>query len=325
MMSAYLFDLEHGEQVESWSKELRTLGEDNVLWLDLTEPTSDESEEVCDALALADPKRVRLGAPDGKPRLERHDEHLRVIAVAVSDDEHDADREAIVVDCLVGSNWIVTAHDAEIAALDDFRKSAEGGGELGGLDAPSFLATLLEWVVMSYVRAFDEIEGTLEELDVETLTHPVGDPQEQIELLVDARRRVGQLRRSLAPHRELFAALGHSEFDPISSPKSAEMFSELTARVDTALACARDARDGITSSFDVLIVRTEHRTNEIMKILTLASILLLPGALIAGVAGMNVNLSAHTFMSSGLFWFVVAGIVAIAATTLAFAKARRWI
>jgi len=35
----------------------------------------------------------------------------------------------------------------------------------------------------------------------------------------------------------------------------------------------------------VLIARTEHRTNEIVKILTIASILLLPGALIILVAG----------------------------------------
>lgn len=48
-------------------------------------------------------------------------------------------------------------------------------------------------------------------------------------------------------------------------------------------------------------MRTEHRTNEIMKVLTLASILLLPGALIAGVAGMNVNISGHEFAGSPLF------------------------
>jgi hypothetical protein len=32
-----------------------------------------------------------------------------------------------------------------------------------------------------------------------------------------------------------------------------------------------------------VIARTEHRTNEIVKVLALASILLLPGALVAGV------------------------------------------
>jgi magnesium transporter len=325
MLSAYLFDLEHGDQVESWAETLGTLGDDSLLWIDLAEPTRPEIEQVCDALDLGDPAPLRLGEAGGKPRLEQHEGNLRVIAVAVSDEESDAEREEIVVDCLVGPNWIVTAHAADIAALDDFRRAAEGQGELGGLDAPSFLATLLEWVVVSYIRAFDEIEATLEELDVKTLSRPVGDPEEQIGVLVGARRRVGRLRRSLAPHLELFGALSHSEFDPISSPESAAMFESLTARVDSALSSARDAREGITSSFDVLIVRTEYRTNQIVKVLTLASILLLPGSLIAGVAGMNVNFAAHAFASSGLFWSVVAAIVAIALGTLVFARSRRWI
>ena len=69
----------------------------------------------------------------------------------------------------------------------------------------------------------------------------------------------------------------------------------------TCTASARDAKDAVVNSFDVLILRTEHRTNEIVKVLTLASILLLPGALIAGVMGMNVNFSAATFAHSPLF------------------------
>ena len=208
----------------------------------------------------------------------------------------DPARERIVVDCFLGSNWVLTVHSAEIAVLDDFREVAEGKGEVGPPRRHRrFSRHSSEWVVTSYLRAFDEIEETLDEFDVKALAHPSNDPEEQIEMLGDARRRVGRLRRTLAPHREVFAALSHSEFDPLSSEASAERFVALTARVDAALASARDVRDGIASSFDVLIVRTEHRTNEIMKVLTLASILLLPGALLAGVAGMNVNISAHTF------------------------------
>jgi magnesium transporter len=140
-----------------------------------------------------------------------------------------------------------------------------------------------------------------------------------------ARRRVGRLRRTLAPHREVFTALSHSEFDPLSSDGSAQRFVALTARVDAALASARDVRDGIASSFDVLIVRTEYRTNEIVKVLTLASILLLPGALLAGVAGMNVNFNPHVFVHSTLFWVVVTAIILIALATLALARLKRWI
>jgi magnesium transporter len=232
--------------------------------------------------------------------------------------------ETVVIDCAVGPNWIFTAHNGGVAALDDFRAVADGEGAIGSLDAPSFLAALLEWVVTSYLRAFDEIEAELEDFDVDALTRPTGDPERHIGTLVAARRRVGHLRRALAPHREIFAALSHSEFDSISTEGSSARFAELAARVDTVLATARDVKDGIASSFDVLIVRTEHRTSEIIKILTIASILLLPGALLAGIAGMNVNFKPEVFLDSGLFWMVAATIVAIAAVTFGLARQRRW-
>jgi Mg2+ and Co2+ transporter CorA len=157
------------------------------------------------------------------------------------------------------------------------------------------------------------------------LDSPGSDTEAQIAELIEIRTRVGRLRRALAPHREVFVALTHPELDLISTERSAERFAKLTEQVDVALASARDAKDAVISSFDVLILRTEHRTNEIVKILTLASILLLPGALIAGVMGMNVNFSAGTFVHSPLFWSVLAAIVSLAGATLILARARRWI
>jgi magnesium transporter len=324
-VKAYLFDKREGEVVEDWTESLQHLSESQVLWLDLHDPSQEQASEVLDGLDLRDVGELQLDDPEKTPAVEQHEGHLRVTAVAVSDAERDPDRERIVVDCFLGSNWVVSAHTADIAALNEFRRVAEGRGEIGLLDGPSFLSTVMEWVVTSYLHAFDEVEESLDEFDVKALANPSHDPEEEIRTLSAARSRVGRLRRTLAPHREVFATLSHSEFDPLSSPESAERFRALTARVDAALASARDARDGIASSFDVLIVRTEHRTNEIMKVLTLASILLLPGALLAGVAGMNVNISARTFVHSPLFWVVVTAIILIAIATLAFARLRRWI
>ena len=86
---------------------------------------------------------------------------------------------------------------------------------------------------------------------------------------------------------------------------------------------ARDAREAIVGSFDVLIARGGHRTNEIMKVLTLTSVILLPGALIAGVMGMNFKVGLFDQpCSSGSCWRL---IVAIAPVTIGLAKRRDWI
>ena len=325
MLTAYLFDKERGARTEAWQDAAQTLSATQLLWIDLSEPTDEEAREVAETFGLRGIEAERLHEDDCQAGLQQLETHIRVTAIAVSDAEADQRRERVAVECLVGGSWVVTIHNRPVAVIDDFGDRAEGSGELGLLDAPSFLASLLEWVVTSYLRAFDEIQATLEEFDIDALRSPSGDTERQIGALVDARRRVGNLRRSLAPHRDVFAALSHSEFDPLSTEESADRFRHLSASLEAALASARDAKDAVIGSFDVLIVRTEHRTNEIMKVLTLASILLLPGALIAGLMGMNVNFSGSTFIHSTIFLIVVAAIILIAAATLAAARARRWI
>ena len=63
---------------------------------------------------------------------------------------------------------------------------------------------------------------------------------------------------------------------------------------------ARDSRESVVGAFDVVIASTGQRTNEIMKVLTLASVLILPGTLIAGVMGMNFQLGVFdTSATSG--------------------------
>ena len=325
MLTAYVFDRERGDEVEDWAGLRAGLSDDQVLWVDLLDPSAEEQQAVRDGLGLAAIAKEADGEATKTAAVDFGDEFIRVTAVAVSDEEQDPERELVLVECVIGPNWVLTDHREKVAVIDDFRELAEGGGGLGVLDAPSFLATLLEWIVTSYSRALAEIEATLEEFDVAVLKTAKGETEKQIAILVKTRSRVGRLRRALSPHREIFATLAHSELDALSSDESAERFTKLTDQVDAALANARDAKDAVVSSFDVLILRTEHRTNEIMKILTLASILLLPGALIAGVMGMNINFKPSAFVQSAVFWIATTAIVAIALITLGFARRRHWI
>lgn len=94
-------------------------------------------------------------------------------------------------------------------------------------------------------------------------------------------------------------------------------------RLEEVVQSARDSRDSVVGSFDVVIARAGQRTNEIVKVLTLGSMLLLPGALIAGVLGMNFRVGL--FEHAWVFWVVLGAIAALAVATLAAAHARDWI
>jgi Mg2+ and Co2+ transporter CorA len=61
-----------------------------------------------------------------------------------------------------------------------------------------------------------------------------------------------------------------------------------------------------------------------MKVLALATVLLLPGSLAAGLLGMNLvaPLPEDDPMS---FWYVVAAVALLAVVVLVVARARRWL
>ena len=62
----------------------------------------------------------------------------------------------------------------------------------------------------------------------------------------------------------------------------------VSSRFDAALAAAESGRDMVVSSFDVLMTRTAQRTNDVMRALTLFTVLGLPATITAGFLGMNV-------------------------------------
>lgn len=141
-----------------------------------------------------------------------------------------------------------------------------------------------------------------------------------LDRLVRVRRRVSWLRGLLVPHQQVFLQLSRPELDLLSTSDSAAAFSALNARVAAAVDAVDSAREMLIASFDVLMTRTAQRTNDVMKVLTIASVTLLPSTLIAGILGMNVSPA----LSAGqlLFWVIIV-VMAAALMAIAILIARR--
>jgi len=318
--SAILFDRDEVEHLGGLSERPRRLSGSKLLWVDIDRRTGASADEVASEFDLEEPTRKQLASSEGRAIFQDYGRYIHVTTYSpcVEDGKED---ELIALECVVGKNWVVTAHDRPVKVLEEFAERVSGSGDTGALDGPAFLATLLEWVLGAYSGAFERLEQRLEEFDIEAMRGRGA--EEDIERLVKMRQEVGVLRRALAAHRSALTALTHPELEALANNASGERFQSLLQRFESTVQEARDAREAIVGSFDVLIARTGHRTNHIMKVLTLTSVILLPGALIAGVMGMNFKVGL--FEQNWVFYVVLALILGFVPLTLAVAKAREWI
>ena len=313
-----LFEGEQAEELQDLDDAPSRLGRSQFLWVDTEELTAELAEQLASALRV-DERRAHEMLEDGVRGFRDGCDFVRVSMRAPTTE---TSGEVARLTCVVGDHWALTAHDQPVAVLDELAELAQGSGPTGQLSGPSFLAMLFEWVLNGYTLSFEQIEEELEAID-ERAMRGRGSAESHIEPLVALLRRVGRLRRDLASHRTALLALTQPELESLGDEQGADRFRRLLDQYDSAMQTARDARASVVSSFDVLIARTGHTTNEIMKVLTLASVMLLPGTLVAGVLGMNFKVPL--FSHPELFWVIVALIVAGALATLTVAKLRRWI
>jgi Mg2+ and Co2+ transporter CorA len=168
MLNAFVFDEQQSEQVEDWGAALERLDRGQLHWIAVRDPSEEDVAALRETFGLGDKSAHRLLEQPSSASVADEGERVHVTLYAVSGDE---DASVLVpVECVLGPNWIVTAHHEKVEVLDEFLGRARGGGQVGALDAPSFVATIVEWVIASYLRAFEAVESDLEELDARVMS-----------------------------------------------------------------------------------------------------------------------------------------------------------
>ena len=317
------FDADRNDQALELADALRSKPtERQLLWIDLAEDVDRERAESVAAAFELDRSTMRaLQSPGDTPHLQVHGSYLH-IRVAVEPNDRDLDATPWL-DIVGGGNVVITSHRKSIKLLDDMDDRIQADTSFGLLDASTFMASLLGAAVTSYFAAVDSIEDDVDLLDAKSL-RDVGN-RRLLDDLVVLRRRIARLRRVLTDHRQLFASLGGAELVKLAdNPEGAAAFRAVSERFESAIGAVEDSREVLIGSFEVYMTRTAQRTNDVMKVLALATVLLLPGSLVAGLLGMNMMIPIPDD-NPVYWWLVVMGVVIFAGIILLIARARRWL
>lgn len=296
--------------------------ERQLLWIDVVGRI--EPEEVAalgERFELDDQTRHALTNPIERPHIAVHGAYVHLSVAAEPEPGGDAERTWL--DVVGGQHVVVTRHGAPLKLLDAIDERIKADATLGAAEGGEFVAILLEGVLTSFFEAVDEIEDDIDVLDTRSLRDD--GRRELLGDLVRLRHRIARLRRAVTGHRAVFAALAGPDMrQVVESPDAAADLQAVASRYEAAVGAVEACREALIGSFDVYMTRTAQRTNEVMKILTIATVLLLPGSVVAGFLGMNVivPLDKDDPMS---FWLVLGAVGVLAVAVLLAARAKRWI
>lgn len=270
-------------------------------------------------LGLGDIDLDRIRTDRSRARLTRTADLLHLTLQALETDEGDGRLVRRELDIIAAPNVVLTVHVGKVAALERFVDGLDGETLLGRLTAGDLMSSLIDEVIVGYFLLVELIEREIDALDQRALHARTGD--DVLEAIVSLRRRIGLIRRTLAPHRDALSTLALPELDiheAIGRP-----WPGLVDRLDTAMAATENLRDGLLGTFDIHMGRVSQRANDVMRTLTLLSAVLLPAVVLAGIMGMNFKLGF--FDESTNFWLVLGGMVVLAVSILTVARWRNWL
>lgn len=326
------------ELVRAQPEELRASGD--LFWIDLENPSADEEQLIFDRffrvhpLTVEDVTKMRRepGARPHFPKAEEFKDYLFVIVNPLTSASLEAIRERsedglsqslmcpTQLSALLTETLLITHHYEPLVSVEgvqQFLKRHERQSERG----PDYLFHLiLDAAVDQYAGALDYVENGLDQLESMVFKEP---SHNMLAALLSLKREIVLLRKTLVYEREVLARLARGEFALIDDRETVyyrnvyDHLIRFTELVETA-------REMVTDLMHTHLSAMSNKLNEIMKVLTMISTMVLPMTLIAGIYGMNFKHQPEYDWNIGYFWALILMLVT-GVVSFGFFRWRKWV
>lgn len=262
------------------------------LWVDLESATPEETKSVLEGVFRFHPLSIEdCVAESPSPKIEEYSPkegdtftpYLFLVIHAVDYSRKDGVFATSEINFFLGKNFLVTYHDLphrSISLVED--RCIKGTVHVAR--APDRVAhTLLDAVVENYKPALEELSLEIAELEGEVVQDP---SQQVLNKIIAIKKEVLHLRQIIGPQREVLARFARGEFKLIRAhlvPYYRDVYDALFHIHELSQSYA----DSLTGLLHVYLSMSSNRTSEVVKILTLFTIITTPAMIIGSWYGMN--------------------------------------
>ena len=188
------------------------------------------------------------------------------------------------LDLIVGNNVLVSTHKLPLPFTEPIMARAWHNPDLVQLDSAFMLYIVLDELVAYDEQLNSQLQGEIEQVEEQALRQTSDDFLEQ---LLHFKRYAFALEQLADQHREIFVAFLRPDFGWVAGVEMEMYFRDLEHRLAHLLDRLREAKEAINGTFEIYVSNLTHRTNQIIKVLTLVSTVLLPTTVIIGLFGTN--------------------------------------
>lgn len=318
----------HSKNIESFLMPTLLADTNLFLWVDLEKPTPEEAKLVLEEIFHFHPLSVEdCVQVSSSPKVEEYtpkeedkfSPYLFMVIHAVDYSRKDGVFATSELNFFLGRNFLVTYHEVPLRSVQVTEERCLKG-TVHIARAPDRVAhTLLDGIVENYKPALDELALEIGEIEQQVVQEPSPDILNKI---IQIKKEVLHLRQIIGPQREVLARFAVGEFKLIR-PHLVPYYRDVYDGLFRIAEVAQNYTDSLTGLLHVYLSMSSNQTGEVVKLLTMITVITTPLLVVGTWYGMNFQGMPETHWKYGYELAMAITVVATALTWWWFKK-KKW-
>ncbi len=311
------------EAVAPREPRLAELTAHGLTWVHVDAPTADEAAQLTERFGWHPLDLEDVLSKRQRPKVDEYPEYLFAILHFPAYDKAVQRLNAAELDLFLGPNFLITLPNVELLPVtrlflrcqedEELRETlfSKGSGYL--------LYHALDDLFDYCFPILDKIGHKLDSIEDEMFE---GRAEDVVRDLSNVKQEIISYRKIIKPERSTLRLL--ERYVPRYLPEDLDLYFDdivdAAERIWDLLDNYKEVVEGLEQTNESVI---SHRQNDVLRILTVFSVVLLPLTLLSGIFGMNVDFPG--FGTAGAFWGIVGAMVAVAIGLVSFFRYKRWL